>query len=606
MSSRSATPFDNDDEDVESIGTASDGEDDIVISDFRDDETGPDQDDDDDDDEEEDDDDPDYDPADDKVRVLNVPDKLVGKNSYEWSGTKSRRQRIAKRNILIHLPGNKSSAKNIVDRLAVWELFFTKVVIDAIVRYTNEKIREEKEKSRKEGRKDTTYKNELTSLELRALIGLYYIAGATKQNSVDSREMFDTKYGLPFFRATMTENRFVYLTSMLRFDNKVERQKKQKTDRMAAIRELFDHIVNISKNSYVPSDTVTIDEQLLRFHGRCGFRMYLPNKPDRSGIKIVMMCDARTSYMINAEVYTGKDTTATAASTVPLAERYLLTLSGPIHQLRRTVVCDNWFTSIPAAEKLIEKGVTLVGTLRKNKREIPPLFLQTKNRDLNSSMFAFRNEMTLLSWCPPKKKKKIVILLSTTHDLPDKDRDVRLPEIVEFYNQTKGGVDVFDRLCKNFSTSRKTRRWTLAVFFGLLNIVGINSFILWRNNIDSDTTQSHCPQAELSSKQKRSRKEYLKSLGYSLIEPFLRQRLAESSRGVQTSLRNLMRLVLGEQEEETAPCAPLTSAQAGRCSFCQRAGRQDRKSRTRCTQCCKFICAEHQYKKIICPTCCNQ
>ena len=85
-------------------------------------------------------------------------------------------------------------------------------------------------------------------------------------------------------------------------------------------------------------------------------------------------------------------------------------------------------------------------------------------------MFGFQDEVTLLSWCPnKKKKKKTVLLLSTTHDLPDIDKSVRRSEIVEFYNKNKGGVDVFDRLRKNYSTAPNTKRWMLTVFFGLLN-----------------------------------------------------------------------------------------------------------------------------------------
>lgn len=32
------------------------------------------------------------------------------------------------------------------------------------------------------------------------------------------------------------------------------------------------------------------------------------------------------------------------------------------------------------------------------------------------------------------------------------------PTMVEFYNQTKGGVDTFDQMCSISSCSRKTRR----------------------------------------------------------------------------------------------------------------------------------------------------
>jgi transcription initiation factor TFIIIB Brf1 subunit/transcription initiation factor TFIIB len=41
--------------------------------------------------------------------------------------------------------------------------------------------------------------------------------------------------------------------------------------------------------------------------------------------------------------------------------------------------------------------MTVVGTLRKNKLEIPALFLNGKQRDVHSSVFGFTNDLTLVS-----------------------------------------------------------------------------------------------------------------------------------------------------------------------------------------------------------------
>lgn len=52
------------------------------------------------------------------------------------------------------------------------------------------------------------------------------------------------------------------------------------------------------------------------------------------------------------------------AEAVPLY--YARTLLEPIHNTRRNVTCDDWFTSIPICDKLRkEYGLTLVGTVRK-------------------------------------------------------------------------------------------------------------------------------------------------------------------------------------------------------------------------------------------------
>jgi len=46
-----------------------------------------------------------------------------------------------------------------------------------------------------------------------------------------------------------------------------------------------------------------------------------------------------------------------------------------------TLHYDNWFRSVTLAEEIVkEHKVTTVRTIRKNKREIPPEFINTKER----------------------------------------------------------------------------------------------------------------------------------------------------------------------------------------------------------------------------------
>lgn len=94
--------------------------------------------------------------------------------------------------------------------------------------------------------------------------------------------------------------------------------------------------------------------------------------------------------------------------------------------------------------------LSVLGTLRKNKVEIPPELIITKGigRPVFSSMFAYGNppnKSVLCSYVP--KRGKNVLLLSTMHDGDDIDpeSDTYKPEMVTLYNSTKGGVDVADR-----------------------------------------------------------------------------------------------------------------------------------------------------------------
>ena len=53
----------------------------------------------------------------------------------------------------------------------------------------------------------------------------------------------------------------------------------------------------------------------------------------------------------------------------------------------RNVTIDIFFTSIPLAHHLHTNKLSLVGSLRKNKSEIPAEFLPSRKRPVNESLF---------------------------------------------------------------------------------------------------------------------------------------------------------------------------------------------------------------------------
>ncbi|KAJ8871160.1 hypothetical protein PR048_027465 [Dryococelus australis] len=132
--------------------------------------------------------------------------------------------------------------------------------------------------------------------------GLLYISGSQKDSHLITSEMWST-YGASVYRCIMSEQRFRFLLTRLRFDDKDSRNR---ADKFGPIRELRSLFVS-NCNNYEPRVYVTIDEQLPGFRGKCPFRIYISSKPDRYGIKTVTMCDVRTYYMVNAIPYIGKE-----------------------------------------------------------------------------------------------------------------------------------------------------------------------------------------------------------------------------------------------------------------------------------------------------------
>lgn len=239
--------------------------------------------------------------------------------------------------------------------------------------------------------------------ELNALFGLLYLAGLHKSSHVNVRDIWATDgTGLEIFPATMSYNRFQFLLRCIRFDNIENREERRNIDKLAPIREIFDIFNNNCMKFYNCGSLITVDEKLESFRGRCSFRQYIPSKPAKYGIKIFAAVDSETYYTSKLEVYCGQQPLGPFNfSNKP--EEVVKRITNHLQDAGRNITIDNWFTTYSLAEYLLSKKTTLVGTIRKNKRFLPPIFSNAKNREVHSTIFGFTKNSTILSYIPKKK-----------------------------------------------------------------------------------------------------------------------------------------------------------------------------------------------------------
>lgn len=502
------------------------------------------------------------------------PISLKGKNGHRWSSLPgSRKGRPVRDNIVTHLPGAKLAARTIKTVLEAWCLLISVDIINNIVKYTNEEIQR-----RAVFNSGYSYAGSTDDCEMYAFLGLFYAAGVMRSNRVNLSDLWSSDFGVDIFRATMSLRRFQFLSSCIRFDDKNTRPIRKESDKLAAIREVWDAFIKNCTSYYTPHEYVTIDEQLVGFRGKCPFKVYFPQKPDKYGMKIVMLNDAKTFYMVNAIPYIGAVPKEKGES-VP--EYYVRKLSEPLHGTNRNLTMDNWFTSIPIAQRMLTLyKLTVLGTLRKNKAEIPPSFIG-KN-PVGTSRFAFSGPMSLVSYTP--KKNKNVLVLSTMHRDNSIDAETGKPDMILTYNMTKGGTDTFDQLCHSYSVARSTVRWPLRFWFAILDQAGINAMVLFLLS---------------NARDKYPRRQFLKDLSRMLCKPFMERRLNNPS--IQRNLKIRISDVLGIEPQSTGKSAPndLPLSKRKRCSLCPYS--KDRKTRLLCKQCGKFYCPEHAAK--LCENC---
>ncbi|XP_055928587.1 uncharacterized protein LOC129959723 [Argiope bruennichi] len=147
--------------------------------------------------------------------------------------------------------------------------------------------------------------------------------------------------GIQILRAAMSYKRFLFLLRCIRFDDIDTGAERRKSDKLAAIRSIWDSFVQNCLKSYNTSEFVTIHEMLHPFRGRCSCIQYIPNKPAKYGIKIFALCDSKTFYCSNMEIYIGKQPPGPFAvenKPLDIVKRLVM----PIENSNKNLTTDNW------------------------------------------------------------------------------------------------------------------------------------------------------------------------------------------------------------------------------------------------------------------------
>ena len=266
----------------------------------------------------------------------------------------------------------------------------------------------------------------------------------------------------------------------LRFDDKSNRVRSgPRADKFASIRQVFEHFANQCQKKYTCQFSLTVDEQLMPLKSRCSFVTSMPNKPDKHGVKFWFLADVETKYVSNIDVYLEAQEKEQRGG-VPLAESLVVNLCTHIKGKGYNITCDNFFASLPVAEKLARDKLSITGTMRKNRRKLCKKMTEPENKVTYSSEIYCHDLTNFLFVRYQAKGKKSVCLFSSVHGSADFDasHEKKQPELILFYNANKVGVDCFDQMARFHTTRSASGRWPVAVLGNILDIAAINSYVL--------------------------------------------------------------------------------------------------------------------------------
>ena len=166
--------------------------------------------------------------------------------------------KTCRRNIIRTRPGTKQFILARVDTvLNVFKELRGHQNLECILRFT-------KAEALRQG--NTNFSN--SKQELDAFFGLCLLRGVFKGKDEPLPSFGESDHGRPIFRETMSRNKFQFIHRYIRFDDKNSRPIRRSTDKFAAIRELWNSVMDNSQKSYFPHADVTVDEQLFPCRSR--------------------------------------------------------------------------------------------------------------------------------------------------------------------------------------------------------------------------------------------------------------------------------------------------------------------------------------------------
>jgi hypothetical protein len=131
---------------------------------------------------------------------------------------------------------------------------------------------------------------------------------------------------------------------------------------------------------YNPGQLLDIDEQCIPWKGRHRCRCYNPKKPVKWHFKVFSLNDSGSGYCSNFYLYEGKAEHRPPGLEATVYPFYKLFTSpggeDPFQYRNKNhiLATDNWFTSVPAADLVINSGNHCLGTVKANRGGVMQLY----------------------------------------------------------------------------------------------------------------------------------------------------------------------------------------------------------------------------------------
>jgi len=290
----------------------------------------------------------------------------------------------------------------------------------------------------------------------------------------------------------MSRTRFKALMALLHV---VDPASEAQGDKLRKVESFVNYFKTKCKELYQPKQNLAIDERMLRSRHRSGIRQYIKDKPTKWGIKLWVLADSSNGYTIDFDIYIGK-AAGRDVSANGLGYDVVMKLMQPYLNQGYHLFVDNFYTSVTLFKTLFTRGVPATGTIVETRRNFPAALKKRKEWAKGKERGDMRWERDppclALQWID----NKVVSLLTTIDNAYDRiqvnsksktagvwsTKVVYQPKTVSNYNKYMNAVDRSDQILATNNVLRKCMRWWKTLFFHLIDIAVVNSFILFREH----------------------------------------------------------------------------------------------------------------------------
>lgn len=319
----------------------------------------------------------------------------------------------------------------------------------------------------------------ITVAEMYVFMALTMLMAHVKKHRIADYWITEDLISTPSFGKFMARDRYLAILSNLHF---VTNTNIHLPDPLWKVRGFYDMMRQRFKAFLRPYQKLVTDESLVLYRGNLHFRQYIPSKRHRFGIKLFVLCDCKTGYVLDYMIYSGKGGEIVTDPDVGFSGAVVKSLVEQYYGKNHILYTDNYYTSPHLAQFLHENDTQLVGTVRENRKDMPHFPKKTKKKDL---LIKQHGPILAIHWHDQRR----VNMLTTIHkgevqdsgkvDHRTRDRVLK-PDAVLDYVKNMRLVDKSDMQVGFIDSLRTCCRWYKKFFLHIMDVSVLNAYNIYK------------------------------------------------------------------------------------------------------------------------------